>query len=233
MRSPRTATKSSPRSPQLEKARVQQQRPNAAKNKNKLKKNKKHSNVAMLITCSKAFHGSHCPWPKALAPLWDPVSASYLNSLYLCPFNWRRDIQVVPPSNLQESIMLYETGYTIGPAASLTCLLFPRGTLLICPSFNVSGMVLPQGFFLALAVPSPWTALPQESAGSLPHLLQAFAQKWFSVIPLTHTLLETTTPPSIPPHTLKISSYVLFAPSHLSPPIVLSVYCLSFFPIRL
>ena len=33
MRSPRTPTKSSPRSPQLEKARMQQQRPNAAKNK--------------------------------------------------------------------------------------------------------------------------------------------------------------------------------------------------------
>ena len=37
MRSPRTATKSSPRSPQLEKARVWQQRPNAAKNKEKKK----------------------------------------------------------------------------------------------------------------------------------------------------------------------------------------------------
>ena len=33
MRSLRTITKSSPHSPQLEKARVQQQRPNAAKNK--------------------------------------------------------------------------------------------------------------------------------------------------------------------------------------------------------
>ena len=33
MRSPRTTTKSSPRSPQLEKAPAQQQRPNAAKNK--------------------------------------------------------------------------------------------------------------------------------------------------------------------------------------------------------
>ena len=33
MRRPRTATKSSPRSPQLEKARVQQQRPKAVKNK--------------------------------------------------------------------------------------------------------------------------------------------------------------------------------------------------------
>ena len=39
MRSLRTATKSSPRSPQLEKARVQQLRPNTAKNKikNKIK----------------------------------------------------------------------------------------------------------------------------------------------------------------------------------------------------
>ena len=35
MRSPRTVTKSSPRSPQLEKARVQQGRPNAAKKKKK------------------------------------------------------------------------------------------------------------------------------------------------------------------------------------------------------
>ena len=34
MRSPRTTTKSSPRSPQLEKALVQQRRPNAAKSKN-------------------------------------------------------------------------------------------------------------------------------------------------------------------------------------------------------
>ena len=41
MRSLRTATKSSPRSPQPDKARTQQQRPNAAKNKNKLNKLKK------------------------------------------------------------------------------------------------------------------------------------------------------------------------------------------------
>ena len=34
-RNPRTATKSSPRSPQLEKAHAQQRRPNADKNKNK------------------------------------------------------------------------------------------------------------------------------------------------------------------------------------------------------
>ena len=38
MRSSHTAVKSSPRSPQLEKARAQQQRPNTAKNKNKLNK---------------------------------------------------------------------------------------------------------------------------------------------------------------------------------------------------
>ena len=36
MGSPRTQMKSSPHSPQLEKAHVQQWRPNAAKNKNKL-----------------------------------------------------------------------------------------------------------------------------------------------------------------------------------------------------
>ena len=39
MRSPCTTKKSSPRSPQLEKARAQQQRPKAAKKK---KKNEKH-----------------------------------------------------------------------------------------------------------------------------------------------------------------------------------------------
>ena len=37
MRSPRTATKSSPRLPQLEKAHAQQRRPNAAKKKKKNK----------------------------------------------------------------------------------------------------------------------------------------------------------------------------------------------------
>ena len=37
MRSPRTAMKSSPCSPQLEKARTQQRRPNAAKKKKKKK----------------------------------------------------------------------------------------------------------------------------------------------------------------------------------------------------
>ena len=42
MRSPCTATKSSPHSPQLEKARAQQRRPNAAKNKiNKFIKKRK------------------------------------------------------------------------------------------------------------------------------------------------------------------------------------------------
>ena len=41
MRSPRSSTKSSPRSPQLEKARTQQQRPNAAENKRQEKKQKK------------------------------------------------------------------------------------------------------------------------------------------------------------------------------------------------
>ena len=40
MRSPQTATKSSPHSPQLEKAHVQQQRPNAATKKKKFKRKK-------------------------------------------------------------------------------------------------------------------------------------------------------------------------------------------------
>ena len=42
MRSPRTTTKSSPRSPQLEKAHAQQQRPNAAKDKKKFFKSSKN-----------------------------------------------------------------------------------------------------------------------------------------------------------------------------------------------
>ena len=45
MRSPRTATKSSPRSPQLEKARAQQRRPNAAKKK-------KYLEAGVCLECS-------------------------------------------------------------------------------------------------------------------------------------------------------------------------------------
>ena len=50
MRSPHTAMKSSPRSPQPEKARAQQQRPNAAKNfKKKIKKKNNDCPVSMFI----------------------------------------------------------------------------------------------------------------------------------------------------------------------------------------
>ena len=48
MRSPCTVTKSSPSSPQLEKARAQQRRPNTAKNK--LISSKKHSKPKLLYT---------------------------------------------------------------------------------------------------------------------------------------------------------------------------------------
>ena len=60
MRGPRTAMKSGPRSPQLEKALAQKRRPNTAKNKwiNKLKKKKKvtgrvtqFSLVSPVYTC--------------------------------------------------------------------------------------------------------------------------------------------------------------------------------------
>ena len=51
MRSPRTATKSSPRSPQLEKAHVQQRRPNAAK-----KKKKKAKKKGCVFHERRAFH---------------------------------------------------------------------------------------------------------------------------------------------------------------------------------
>ena len=46
MRSPSTARKSSPLSPQLEKARAQQRRPNAAKNKIKLRKKEKEEEIS-------------------------------------------------------------------------------------------------------------------------------------------------------------------------------------------
>ena len=62
MRSPRTATKSSPRSPQQEKARAQQRRLNRAKNKKKiiikikkLKKKRKQTYLAPPNTPSPAF----------------------------------------------------------------------------------------------------------------------------------------------------------------------------------
>ena len=64
MRSPRTTTKSSPRSPQLEKARVQQQRPNAAKNKliNFLKKSAAFSKVATNhLWLLSTWTGAHVP----------------------------------------------------------------------------------------------------------------------------------------------------------------------------
>ena len=53
MRSPCTATKSSPRLPQLEKARARQQRLNTAKNKkiNKFIKKKKSPPSHFLMTC--------------------------------------------------------------------------------------------------------------------------------------------------------------------------------------
>ena len=68
MRSLRTATKSSPRSTQLEKACAQQRRPNAAKNKinmtNKLKKNKikkTQNNMGKSFLFKKVTY--HVKWP--------------------------------------------------------------------------------------------------------------------------------------------------------------------------
>ena len=58
MRSLRTTMKSSPRSPQLEKARAQQQRPNAAINKeiNKFIKKKKQQMGTFLVVQQLRFH---------------------------------------------------------------------------------------------------------------------------------------------------------------------------------
>ena len=53
MSSPCTATKSSPRSPQLEKVHAQQQRPNATKNKiNLFKKKKKMGLIKVFVAMS-------------------------------------------------------------------------------------------------------------------------------------------------------------------------------------
>ena len=82
MRSPRTATKSNPGSPQLEKARVQQQRPNTAKNKiNKIKKKKKKMWISQILRAGGVDHFNHhnvvfgyYPWGKCLLEaeaLWD------------------------------------------------------------------------------------------------------------------------------------------------------------------
>ena len=57
MRSPRTAMKSSPCSPQLEKAKMQQRRPSAAKN---LKKKKKYLRKKKLTWNSTTSHHLHC-----------------------------------------------------------------------------------------------------------------------------------------------------------------------------
>ena len=84
MRSPRTATKSSPSSPQLEKACVQQRRPNAAKNKQihlfKKKKRKKESEGGGKKEkyATEALWGLQC-----LAYLLsDPLKKKYVNVCY-------------------------------------------------------------------------------------------------------------------------------------------------------
>ena len=74
MRSPRTTTKSSPRSPQLEKALVQQRRPNAAKN---FKKKEKRKNQALFLEgseisvkpCTTLNHDTLLPSPNPNTPL--------------------------------------------------------------------------------------------------------------------------------------------------------------------
>ena len=99
MRSPCTATKSSPRSPQLEKAHVQQQRPNAAKKNQKIKKIKiPRSGVAgsdgrcmftFLRNCHTIFQSSHSTfhshqqWVRVPVPT-RPAMVSLFN---LSPFN--------------------------------------------------------------------------------------------------------------------------------------------------
>ena len=53
MRNPRTATKSSPHSPQLEKSRAQQRRPNAAKKRKKKKfllRNSSYNRLQITLT---------------------------------------------------------------------------------------------------------------------------------------------------------------------------------------
>ena len=78
MRSPRTTMKSSPRSPQLEKARAQQRRPNAAKNKiNKINKfilkKKKQVEGALLhrpLPLQKGRDWTYCTCNDQRDPTW-------------------------------------------------------------------------------------------------------------------------------------------------------------------
>ena len=56
MRSPRTSTKGSPCSPQLEKAHAQQRRPNAAKKKKKKKEVKKHCQLVNVFLIVQHFN---------------------------------------------------------------------------------------------------------------------------------------------------------------------------------
>ena len=82
MRSQSTATESSPRSPQLEKAHAQQQRPNAAKTKiNKFLKNLRASLVAQWLRICLLIQGT-----RVRALVWEdptcrgatrPVSHNY------------------------------------------------------------------------------------------------------------------------------------------------------------
>lgn len=82
-----------------------------------------------------------CPGLKALVPVSDVVSASYLTSLtsVFSTENRITEFQVVSPV----------------PSS-----LSHRHSLRACSSLNSPGMILPQGF--ALAVPSTWMALSPE-----------------------------------------------------------------------
>ena len=80
---------------------------------------------------------------------------------------------------------------------------------------KVPSMVLPQGFCTGHSFHLDSTS-PRNQPSLLPKVT-------FSVI-LPTNYLKPQLFPFILPHTLEISSYVSFAPSHLSPPILLFVF---------
>ena len=81
MRSPRTATKSGPSSPQLEKARTQQQRPNTAKNKLiKKKKKQKEKKSSLEMELRNAQEGDACWYKQTLGTRWPSRASDHTRS---------------------------------------------------------------------------------------------------------------------------------------------------------
>ena len=83
VRGPRTAMKSGPRLPQLEKALAQKRTPNTAKNKNKIKKKESCTTmfIAALFTIARTWNQPKCPstddWIKNVAHIYSGILLSH------------------------------------------------------------------------------------------------------------------------------------------------------------